>query len=269
MIDPLELTRMLREIVCKEESGIVLRRYWRFRGGQWYGGIATADCVGCNLRCKFCGPVLYMTKKKLLGALETPKNVAKKLVSIALKHNYRYLRISGGEPTICPEHLFQLLDALREYPFIFILETNGILLGYDKSIVEQLSQYRNVHVRISIKGTNPLEFQELTMADKKFFEYQLRALKNLLDYELSFHPAVVASFTTPQNIEKLRRELANIDPSLAEHLEIEYIVLYPHVIESLIKHKLFPKRAYTMKWELIGEEDFKRRLLKEYGDNYS
>jgi uncharacterized Fe-S cluster-containing radical SAM superfamily protein len=23
-------------------------------GGRWYGGIATADCVGCNLRCVFC-----------------------------------------------------------------------------------------------------------------------------------------------------------------------------------------------------------------------
>jgi uncharacterized Fe-S cluster-containing radical SAM superfamily protein len=31
-----------------------LRKYYRFRWAGYYGGIATADCVGCCLRCLSC-----------------------------------------------------------------------------------------------------------------------------------------------------------------------------------------------------------------------
>ncbi|MHA1590507.1 MAG: radical SAM protein [Candidatus Njordarchaeales archaeon] len=261
MINPLKLSVEVNRVVCREEHGIFLRRYWRFRGGKWYGGIATADCVGCNLRCKFCGPVLYMTKNKLIGEFRTPEEVVRRLVNIAFKRKYRYIRISGGEPTICIEHLFQLLEIIGDYPFIFILETNGILIGHDKSIAKRLSSYENVHVRVSLKGTNREEFQRLSMAYEEFFDYQLRALENLLNYGVSFHPAVVASFISSENINKLKKVLAEIDKEMVENLEIEYIVLYPHVIESLKRHGLVPTKAYTVDWELIDSNEFIARYL--------
>jgi uncharacterized Fe-S cluster-containing radical SAM superfamily protein len=48
--DPLKLGEAVQAHVVREDE----RKYYRFRGGKWYGGIATADCVGCNLRCVFC-----------------------------------------------------------------------------------------------------------------------------------------------------------------------------------------------------------------------
>jgi len=48
--DPIALAEFTKRIVERDGS----RKYYRFRGGKWYGGIATADCVGCNLRCIFC-----------------------------------------------------------------------------------------------------------------------------------------------------------------------------------------------------------------------
>jgi len=258
MIAPIELAKKLEDIVCRVSGGVFERRYWRFRGGRWYGGIATADCVGCNLSCVFCGPVLYMSRKKISGNFMDPASVVKRLTSIAFGRKYRYLRVSGGEPTICFDHLLQVLDEVERYPFLFILETNGILFGYDKGLAEKLSDFEKVHVRVSIKGTNEEECSKLTMAHGKFFDYQLEAIKNLRKAGVSFHVAVVASFSTPENVKKFENVLEKIDPEVAEGLEIEYITLYPHVVESLKRHGIVPVRAYTVDWKLINEAEYKK-----------
>jgi len=258
----MKLTEVIRKKFMKKVGNDFLAPYWRFRGGKWYGGIATADIIGCNICCKFCGPRLFMLSKRKRYKYKSSREVAKILIEIARKRGYRFIRISGGEPAIYWEHLLQVLDNVKCEKFIFILETNGILIGANKEFVEELSQYPNIHVRVSLKGTNENEFANLTMANPKFFSYQLQALKNLLNFDVSFHPAVVASFSSTENIRKLEERLSKIDPKLARELEIEYIVLYPHVVKSLKHYKLIPTRAYTTDWELIGSEEFKRRFLR-------
>lgn len=39
--------------------------------------------------------------------------------------------------------------------FMFILETNGILIDSDPSYARELSRFDNVHVRVSLKATTP------------------------------------------------------------------------------------------------------------------
>jgi uncharacterized Fe-S cluster-containing radical SAM superfamily protein len=62
------------------------------------------------------------------------------------------VRISGGEPTLAKEHLLKVLDLISR-DFQFILETSGILFGYDDDYARALSKYSNVYVRVSFKGT--------------------------------------------------------------------------------------------------------------------
>jgi len=50
----------------------------------------------------------------------------------------------------------------------FILENNGILLGLDRTYVKELSRFRNLHVRVCLKGYTPEEFSWLTDAKKWF-----------------------------------------------------------------------------------------------------
>ena len=50
MYDPLELSKKTENIVTNKN----MKKYYRFRPTKFYGGISTADVVGCNLRCKFC-----------------------------------------------------------------------------------------------------------------------------------------------------------------------------------------------------------------------
>ncbi|MFX1488442.1 MAG: molybdenum cofactor biosynthesis protein MoaA, partial [Promethearchaeota archaeon] len=50
MINPFILAQTVEKQVCKNDS----KKYYRFRKTHFYGGCATSDCVGCNLRCVYC-----------------------------------------------------------------------------------------------------------------------------------------------------------------------------------------------------------------------
>lgn len=125
----------------------------------------------------------------------------------------------------------------------FILETNGTLI--DATYAKELSRFKNLHVRVSIKGASPEEFSRLTGAYPRFFQLQLNALAHLLEAGVSVHPAVMLSFSTPDNIEKLKRNLKRIHPSLVDNLEEEYVFLYPHVVKRLKEAKIRPTLSYT------------------------
>jgi len=244
--DPLVLTEAIRKIVTRVVDGVEFRKYYRFRGGRWYGGIATADCVGCNLMCRFCWGWRVRDNASRVGDFYSPRDVASRLVSIAYRRGYRQVRISGGEPTISMNHLVGVLEALESMGsrLLFILETNGILIGARREYARMLSKFRNVHVRVSLKGCNEREFHMLTGAKPEVFQLQLNALRNLLDEGVSCHPAVMLSFSSKESLEELKVRLGEIDGSLVEELEEEYVFLYPHVVELLKKHGLTPRVAF-------------------------
>ncbi|GFO97023.1 radical SAM domain-containing protein, partial [groundwater metagenome] len=134
MFDPVELAELTRNIVCKNNQ----RKYYRFRSSRFYGGISTADCVGCCLRCVFCWSWKMATRPQECGHFYSPEEVARKLIAIAKRKKLRQLRISGNEPTICREHLIrvlelipsELLSLLRNqmmpflFPFHYLLNQN-------------------------------------------------------------------------------------------------------------------------------------------------
>lgn len=94
LYDPLELSRSVESLVTRVSGGSVERKYFRFRGGRWYGGIASADVIGCNLRCRFCW-AWYFRDRHDLGFFLSPEKVFERLSEIALKRGYRYLRLTG------------------------------------------------------------------------------------------------------------------------------------------------------------------------------
>ncbi|RZN59824.1 MAG: molybdenum cofactor biosynthesis protein MoaA [Thermoproteota archaeon] len=237
--DPIALAEATRKIVERDGK----RKYYRFRGGRWYGGIATADCVGCNLRCIFCWSNVPRDNPTMSWKFYSPEEVYRNLVKIAERRRYRLIRISGNEPTICWDHLIKILELVeQDGRFKFILETNGILI--DKSKAEDLSKFRRVHVRVSLKGTCEEEFSLLTGARPEAFELQLNALKHLADHSVPAHPAAMLSFSSRENISKLIKRLDEIDPVYVREFEEEYVFLYPHVKDRLRRAGITPKVAY-------------------------
>lgn len=237
--DPLESAVKTEQIVLRGES----RRYYRFRGGHWYGGIATADCCGCPLRCVFCWGAEPRDNPKGYGQFYTPEQVFQNLTHIAEKRGYRLLRLGGNEPTLGREHLFRILKMVDRTDYTFVLETSGILL--DADFVKGLSEFSNVHVRVSLKGACEEEFSRLTGAKPEVFKLQLNALKSLVDCGVSCNAAVMSSFSTEENLRGLIDRLSQISGSLASELEDETVILYPRVKKQLLQAGLEPFTSIT------------------------
>jgi uncharacterized Fe-S cluster-containing radical SAM superfamily protein len=228
MYNPIELSKITENIVTNGD----LKKYYRFRPTDFYGGIATADTVGCNLRCKFCWSGSSVWNSMNTGEFYSSEQVLDKLEKIAQRKGYRQLRISGGEPTICRKHLIKLLKNINP-SYLFILETNGLLLGFDKTYVDELSVFKNLHVRVCLKGVDSQEFCMLTGA-KLGFEYQIKALENLRNKKISFNIAIVS-------IKKDKKYLLDklVEMDLGKiMIEDEEIKLYPGVKKRLEDEKL-------------------------------
>lgn len=229
MYDPIELSKKTEKIVVENN----LKKYYRFRPTGFYGGIATADTVGCNLRCKFCWSSNSVWNARSTGEFYSSEEAADKLQSIADKKGYHQLRISGGEPTIGKQHLIDLLENIKT-KYLFILETNGILLGYDKKYIEDLSVFENLHVRVCMKGADSEEFSLFTGAEKGF-EYQIKALQYLRDRQMNFNIALVSTHKEKKQHFFQRLVEMDLDKVMMEEEEIK---LYPMVRKRLQKEKL-------------------------------
>ncbi|PIY86059.1 MAG: molybdenum cofactor biosynthesis protein MoaA [Nitrospirae bacterium CG_4_10_14_0_8_um_filter_41_23] len=232
MFNPIEIAVITRNIICKNDR----RKYYRFRPSRFYGGISTADCVGCCLRCVFCWAWEEVTRPQEHGEFYSPDKVAKRLVSIARRKNLNQLRISGNEPTLCREHLIRVLELIPK-DYQFILETNGILIGSDESYAKDLSMFPNLYVRVSLKGTCEEEFSRLTGAYPDGFQMQIKALENLMKYRVNVHPACMISFSPAENIKALRKRLKALYHTF-ENFEVEEIILYPSFEERLKRLKV-------------------------------
>lgn len=242
--DILSVTRSIEREVCLERGEQILRRYYRFRSSRHYGGSAVADVIGCNLACAYCW-FWKVNSKPWLGTLEPPMSVVKNLLSIARSRGYKVIRLSGGEPTLCFKHLIQVLDifsSMRYADELFILESNGVLLGLYREFIDMLVGYKGfLVVRISLKGCTKEEFEVITGVDGSVYDYQINALRHLASSPLRFLIAIPMSFCTKGSFAKLLEQLSKIlGELLVEVLEPEVVILYPSTIERLCRKGLRP-----------------------------
>ncbi len=245
MYDPLARSDIVKRKVCLGGRDAEERLYFRFRGGRWYGGVSSGDVIGCNLSCKFCWAWRFRDRYDW-GKFYTPLSSYAKLRKIAEKNGYDKVRLTGGEPTLCRDHLISLIELARKDGYMFIVETNGILLGQDKMYSRELAGFNNALVRISFKGVNRDEFAMLTGAFPIGFDLQLSAVKNLLESGLepcrNVVPAAMISFSNDADIAKFAIELSDIDEKLSECIDWEVVIMYPHVRALLRKYGLRPRR---------------------------
>ena len=243
VINPEKLLELVLRYAVKAEGGEVHRRYRRFRADRWYGGIATADVVGCNLRCGMCWAWRNTSYLLDVGEWLPPGEVAERLRDIAKRRGFQQVRISGGEPLIAPTHLLKVMDLLSGY--VFIVETNGTLI--DRQIAKELAARPNAVVRISLKGATAEEFEKITGSPGAYFYRQLNALRLLVESGMKpchdVHPAAMLGFSTDENIKRLEKALAEIDPDLPQCIDVEYVILYPHVVRLMKTRGLTPIRA--------------------------
>jgi uncharacterized Fe-S cluster-containing radical SAM superfamily protein len=244
--DPWELTKQTRKIVCKKVNDIIYRKYTRFYAVGVYGGIATAYSVGCNFRCTFCWVDWSRDWPELYGNFYSPDEVYSKLRNVMSIKGLRRARISGAEPTLCPDHLCAVLSRVHQdvKKFdLFVIETNGVVLAKEASLALRLAEYASRdprdgtvgHVRLSIRGGLSEEFEEKTGCAGEFVNLPFEAAQNLWDAGASFHVAVVVDqrFTSKEDKATIYEKLEKIDPLIQKEVEEEYLSPYPHALVRL------------------------------------
>ena len=218
--DPIKLTEAMEKVVVDGNR----RKYVRLaRPLRFYGGTTSAVEVGCNLRCKFC-----FSDKPVFR----PKS--------SRKYGHKLISASASEGTLGREHLFELLRLVDQSEFVYILETNGMTLGNDASFAQQLAAFKNLHVRVSIKGTSQQEYHRLTDALPESYELPFKALKHLIDTGVSCNACVMVSFSDEAGIQAVEKKLFETHPGLLKSLEKEHITPFPKVAKRLSKNGLKP-----------------------------
>jgi uncharacterized Fe-S cluster-containing radical SAM superfamily protein len=139
-----------------------------------------------------------------------------------------------------------------KYP-LFILETNGILLGADRDYVTQLAEFKQrLYVRVSFKAATPEGFTQRTGALGEYYELPFKALKYLLDERIDARAAAMTDSKVMPEEEReiLIKRLSDIDPSAnySATLEEEQIDAYDTTIKRL---KAFTDLEFAKK---LGKE---------------
>jgi uncharacterized Fe-S cluster-containing radical SAM superfamily protein len=212
--DPIQRSKEIERIIMQGDK----RRYYRFRFAQFYGGIVTADAIGCGLLCAYCYAYSRNLNPNKSGKYYSPSEVASKLLGLAEKHDCDQFRISGAEPILGKASALHLAEVIWQVGGSFIVETNGISIGADPTLIAILKPLPNVHVRLCIKAHHGLDFEKITGAKPDGFAYQLMAVEALREARISHTIAVMHPFVDPNRLP-----------------------FYVHEVEDLIRYKATEK----------------------------
>lgn len=204
------------------------RKYYRFRASRHYGGIVTADAVGCPFLCAYCWNYGRNESPERFGEFCSADDVVEKLTSIARRKKISLFRMSGAEPvlgTASFDHLLQVLKAGR-----FIIETNGLIFGARPDLAERLGGL-SVAVRISIKGWDGQSFELVSGAKSDCFKYPLIALKTLIGAGVDAWPAVMGDLFGTEGIRRLAALMEEM--GIRTRIETEYLERYPFVVSNI------------------------------------
>jgi len=234
--DPIQRGIEIERIVMRG----IKRLYYRFRPAQFYGGIATADAVGCCFLCAYCWNYQRNLDPGRYQEFFSPHEAAARLLTIAQKNNLNLYRISGAEP-ILGDRSFRHFKTITEVMFHyrsstpFILETNGFFLGYQPDLIELL-KYMNIKVRVSLKGIDPESFETLTGVRREFYKFPLIGLRELGRRGINAWPALMGDFFPKTDIRDFEKFLK--DNCTKAPLEIENLKTFPFVTENLKQRKI-------------------------------
>lgn len=235
--DPLQRSEETELLVMSGEK----RLYNKFRAAPYYGGIATADAVGCSFLCAYCWNYGRNEDPARFGRFFSPENVAHKLLEIARRRSFSLFRVTGSEPILGEtsfNHLINIIELIlnAEPQSNFVLETNGLMLGYKKELVRRLN-FSRVLVRIAVKGINPESFEKITGAGKEFFPYPVLALRTLEQMGVRAWPALMKDLFSEPQIGELKKTLR--EQGINSDLELEGLEPYPFVLENLKRRGIF------------------------------
>ena len=175
--DPIERAREVESIVMRGSA----RAYYDFKYQRFYGGVCSANAVGCCLSCCYCWN-FARNENPLRRSDERfiePSMVAEKLLKMSKKHSDSAMRLTGCEPFLGVNstlHMAKVLEIVRQHGFNgeFIIESNGVIIGQNPSLLDLIKPFRP-YIRLCIKADSREMFEAITGAMGFGLDLQIRA----------------------------------------------------------------------------------------------
>lgn len=165
-------------------------------------------------------------------------NCSPKISALMSKHCTKIYRVSGCEAFLgekSAKHLGKVIELVGKGA---IVETNGLMLGYNPSFIDFIP--KNAHFRVTIKADSPESFEKITGAKASAFRYQIRAIHALTEQNRPFTLAFMREFV---DIDILAMELAKADIDFGDKMpvvDIEGLSYYPQSTKSMKKRGIHP-----------------------------
>ncbi|MHA1756192.1 MAG: radical SAM protein [Promethearchaeota archaeon] len=285
-------------IVKKWVENTPTRKFTRFRLEHFYYKVGTVDCVECNFYCGFCfvrtkNPKLIENNdsidnfKKIFPDLTqdcyekfeerqyvylTPKNVIKGFKTYYNECDAKRFRISGGEPTLCPNFLIKFLELFQnefreDKDVRFILETNGSFLGSNKKYLNNLSKFKKfLHIRISLKAPTLEKFKKVQIDHKRIekkFEDSRKSLVYCDALGFNYHPVYIVDLMDIDDFSIIKESLSKLNLSRFDisMIEFERLFIYDHIIKR-IKNLKSIKSCLKSRFKSYKNYKFYKKYLK-------
>ena len=202
----------------------------------------------CNLKCQHCYNRSGDADRETLMTPEKWCELSRQIVSDG---GIFQCIISGGEPLLLGEKLFDIMDILHDDGTSFVVITNALLLT--KKFVRHFAKYRYFWFQISIDGSTAELHDEFRGVEGSFN----RAVNGALEISDAGIPLVIAHTVTPKNLNRVE-DMVNLSYQLGAN--------------SIILGEVMPSgRAYEHE-EIILSDDQKNFLygqIEELGKKFS
>lgn len=158
----------------------------------------------CNLTCKHCYNRSGDDDQETTMTVDNWISLSRELV----EHGGIFQCIlSGGEPLLLGDRLFEIMDVLHEDKTSFILISNGMLMT--SRIAKKLSKYNFYRIQISIDGSEENIHDQFRQKDGSW----KKAIEAALHISSHGMPLTIASSVTPENIDQMK-DMADLSYSL-------------------------------------------------------
>ena len=196
----------------------------------------------CNLRCKHCYNASGI--QKFQDAM-TPQKWVDFAHYIVDRGGIFECILSGGEPLLMGDTLFEIMDILHEDGTNFLLITNGMLLK--EETVKRLSKYRFLWLQVSIDGYNA-ETHDAFRGVKGSWE---RAVNGAYAVSKNGLPLTIAHSITPQSL-----------PDMEKMCDLAYQL----GAGSLLIGEIIPSGRSNENKEILMSYEERNEMLKKIGE---
>ena len=196
----------------------------------------------CNMKCRHC----YNRSGDLPPDIMTPEHWKKLSQEIVTHDGIFECILSGGEPLLLGNSLFDIMDILHDNGSVFMFITNGALMT--KDTVQRLKKYRYKWIQVSIDGSTAEAHDSLRQVPGSW-EKAVNAALMIADAGI---PLAIANTVTQETISDLP-QMANLSFSCGAALLITGEV-FPSGRGALNSDLLLNNEQRAMFWKLIEEQ---------------